>query len=305
MKRYFSLLTIVGMLAAGSAQANDKIHVFACEPEWASLAKEIGGDQIDAFAATSARQDPHHVRAKPSLIAAMRKADLVVCSGASLEIGWLPILLQKAGNTNTQPGSNGFLMAADVVPVLEKPVRLDRADGDVHPEGNPHIQLNPYNIALVAKALTEHLQEVDAANAELYQSHYDTFSKRWQEAITRWEAEAAGLKGVSVVVHHKSFTYLLDWLGMKEEGTLEPKPGIPPTTSHLESLLQTLNHHPVRMIIRTPYEPEDASQWLSEKTQTPAIILPFTVGGDAKSGDLFGLFDDTISLLNEANHAQQ
>ncbi|PJF20502.1 MAG: zinc ABC transporter substrate-binding protein, partial [Phototrophicales bacterium] len=137
------MMTLLGLLISHPAYANDKVNVFACEPEWAALASAIGGDKVKTFAATSARQDPHHVRAKPSLIAAMRRADLVVCSGAGLEIGWLPILLEKAGNTNTTPGSDGYLLAASYVPVLEKPTRLDRADGDVHPEGNPHVHLNP------------------------------------------------------------------------------------------------------------------------------------------------------------------
>ena len=300
MKRIFSFIVMLGLLTVAPAYANAAVNVFTCEPEWAALAEEIGGDKVETFAATTARQDPHHIRAKPSLIAAMRRADLVVCSGASLEVGWLPILLQKAGNANTQPGAPGYLLAADVVPLLEKPARLDRADGDVHPEGNPHVQLNPHNIALVAKELTARLKAIDPSNADAYQARYDVFSRKWEQAIARWEKDAASLKGAPMVVHHKSFTYLLDWLELKEAASLEVKPGIPPITSHLESLLQTLRSHPARLILRTPYEPDDASAWLSEKTGTPAIILPYTVGGDAQSGDLFALFDRTIALLKGA-----
>jgi len=304
MKYYLSLLTVLGLTMSAPAFAKDKLDIFACEPEWASLASEIGGDKVETFAATNAHQDPHHVRAKPSLIAAMRKADMVVCSGASLEIGWLPILQEKAGNANTMPGSDGYLLAASIVPMLEKPTRLDRADGDVHPEGNPHVQLNPHNIGLIASELVKRLKMVDPSNAATYQANYDAFSKRWQEATKRWESEAVSLKGVPVVVHHKSFTYLLDWLGMNEVGSLEPKPGVPPTTSHLEELLQSLKVRPAKAIIRTPYEPEDASEWLSEKTGDKAVILPFTIGGNDQSTDLFGLFDSTIKLLSEANNAK-
>lgn len=300
MKRILSILTVLVLLATVPADAHAAVNIFACEPEWASLAREIGGDKVEAFAATTARQDPHHIRAKPSLIAAMRKAALVICSGASLEVGWLPLLLQKAGNANTQPGGQGYLLAAEIVPMLEKPVKFDRAEGDIHPEGNPHVQLNPHNIALVAKELTVRLKAVDPANASAYQVRYNAFYRKWQETTARWEKEAAGLRSMPVVAHHKSFTYLLDWLGMKEVGSLEPKPGIPPTTAHLESLLQTLKAHPARVIIRTPYEPDDASRWLSEKTGTPAVVLPYTVGGDEQSGDLFALFDRTISLLRGA-----
>lgn len=299
MKHIFAFVIALGLLIA--VPANAKINVFACEPEWAALAKEIGGDEVETFAATTARQDPHYARAKPSLIAAMRKADLVICSGAGLEAGWLPVLLQKAANIKTQPGGNAFLMAADVVPMLEKPVKLDRSEGDIHPEGNPHVHLNPHNIALVAVALTGRLKTADPVNARIYQARFDTFSEKWRQAINRWEQEAAGLKGTSVVAHHKSFTYLMEWLGMPIVVTLEQKPGIPPTMSHLESLLQTQQANPARLIIRTPYDPEDASVWLSKKTRIPAIVLPFTVGGDAESDDLFALFDRTVALLKRAS----
>ncbi|MEQ1890461.1 MAG: zinc ABC transporter substrate-binding protein [Alphaproteobacteria bacterium] len=304
MKRMLPLFVFLGLMTAAPLSAQAKINLFACEPEWAALAREIGGDDVEIFSATTARQDPHYVRAKPSLIAAMRKADLVLCTGASLEVGWLPILLQKAGSANTQPGAQGYLLAAEVAPLLEKPARLDRADGDVHPEGNPHVQLNPHNISLVAKELTARLKAVDPVQAGSYQAHYDAFSGKWAAAAARWETEAAGLKGMPVVAHHKSFSYLLDWLGMREAGSLEAKPGIPPTAANLEALLQTLKSHPARIIIRTPYDPEDASAWLSEKTGTPAVVLPFTVGGDAESADLFALFERTIRLLKSAANDQ-
>ncbi len=304
MRFYFSVLAILGVLTTTPALAKEKVNVFACEPEWASLVREIGGDKVEVFSATSARQNPHHIRAKPSLIAAMRKSDLVVCSGAGLEVGWLPVLLDKAGNNNTKAGSDGYLLAADVVPVLETPTRLDRADGDIHPQGNPHVQLNPHNIALVAAELTKRLKSVDAVNADIYQTNYVAFSKRWQEAINRWEKEAASLKGIPVVVHHKSLTYLLNWLGMNEVGSLELKPGLPPTTAHLEALLQTLKSRPASVILRIPYDPADASEWLANKTGYKAIVLPYTVGGNTESSDLFGLFDSTIAILKEANNAK-
>lgn len=304
MKRILILTVFLGLIVIAPLSAQAKINLFACEPEWAALARELGGDDVEIFKATTAQQDPHFVRAKPSLIAAMRKADLVICSGASLEVGWLPILLQKAGNITTQPGAQGYLLAAEVVPVLEKPTRLDRADGDVHPEGNPHVQMNPHNILLVANELNARLKAVDPSSADGYQARYDAFSRKWDEATARWETEAAGLKGMPVVVHHKSFTYLLDWLGMQEAGSLEAKSGIPPTAANLEALLKRIKGHPARIIIRTPYDPEDPSAWLAGKTGTPAIVLPFTVGGDGNSGDLFALFDRTLNLLQGGNNAQ-
>ncbi len=300
----FLYLLLPGLFLLAPASSFARINVFACEPEWAALAEEIGGGKVEAFSATSAVQDPHYIRARPSLISKARKADLLLCSGASLEIGWLPILLQKA-SSGLQPGSVGYLMAAEVVTMLEIPGVVDRSMGDVHPEGDPHVHLNPHNIILVGKSLADRLAVIDAENASFYHDSYRDFSSRLRKAISRWESEARMLKGKPVVVHHKSFTYLLDWLGMKQVGTLEPKPGIPPTTSHLKNLLRQLKPSPADVIIRAPSDPDDASEWLSEKTGTKAIVLPYTVGGDEQSGDLFALFDRTIALLKGAYDDQQ
>lgn len=299
--RFCSTLSCLLLLVAIPAPAAAALRIFACEPEWAALADAIGGDRVRTFVATSAQQDPHHIRARPSLLAAMRRSDLVICTGASLEAGWLPILLHKAGRESVQPGRPGNLQAASVVPMLDRPTRIDRAEGDIHPEGNPHIQLNPHNIALVATALAERMRTIDPANADHYQARYEEFSDRWQRAIRSWEKSAQALHGVTVVAHHRSFTYLLDWLEMRLIGSLEPKPGIPPTTAHLGTLLQSLKKTPASAIIRTPYDPDDASGWLAAKAGIPALELPFTVGGSDLSRDLFGLFDHTIALLLEAN----
>ncbi len=299
MKQFLGILLFAAPLVAPQAE----VAIFACEPEWAALAEEIGSDKVAAFAATHARQDPHHIRARPSLIAKARRADLVFCSGAGLEAGWLPILLRKAGS-NVQPGMVGYLMAAEYVPILEKLTVVDRSMGDVHPEGNPHVHLNPHNVLLVAKALTKRLESIDASNTLFYRSQLEGFITRWRQAIAHWEKEASGLKGVPVVVHHKTFSYLWNWLELQQVASLEPKPGIPPTASHLESLLQQLKARPADVIVRTPYEPYDASEWLSEKTGTPALVLPYTIGGDAESSDLFALFDRSIHLLKGAVHDQ-
>jgi zinc/manganese transport system substrate-binding protein len=302
MKQLLGLF-VVGLLYAAPLSAQAKLNIFACEPEWAALATEIGADKVETFAATHARQDPHHIRARPSLIAKARRADLIFCSGAGLEVGWLPILLRKAG-ADVQPGSAGYLMASAYVPILEKPAVVDRSMGDVHPDGNPHVQLNPHNVLLVAKELTKRLQSIDTSNTGFYSNQLEGFTSRWQQAITVWEKQASSLKGAPVVVHHKAFSYLLDWLELKQVASLEPKPGIPPTTSHLESLLQQLKAKPADVIIRTPYEPDDASEWLSEKTGTPALMLPYTISGDAESNDLYALFDRSIKLLKEVLHDQ-
>lgn len=284
---------------AAPTSANAKVNIFACAPEWGALATELGGDKVDVYTASNANQDIHHMRAKPSLLAAMRKADLVICSGASLEIGWLPILLNKAGSNQVQEGSIGSIMASDYVERLEVMQNVDRSMGHVHPEGNPHIHLDPNNILIVSKVIAERLSEIDAPNAAFYDDAQKTFVSDWTQATTKWKNEASDLKGQKVVVYHKSWTYLLNWLGMESVASLEPKPGIPPTASHLEKVLQDIQGKNVSGILVAPFENEKAAKWLSEKSGIPIIHLPFTVGGNNQSKDLKSMFEDTIQRLKE------
>ena len=300
MKQCIRVIALSLFLLASQA-ANAALNVFACEPEWGALAQELGGDKVSVFNATNALQDVHHIEAKPSLVAQLRKADLLLCTGSELEIGWLPVLLRQSANDKLQAGKPGNFEATHYVRMLEIPTRLDRADGDMHPGGNPHIQTDPRNISKVAEALALRLAEVDAANAPFYQGRYKDFAQRWQTAIKRWEAQAASLKGVSIVVQHKGFPYLEDWLGLKQVATLEPKPGVEPTSAHLAEVLTQLQRQPARMVIRAAYNSDRPSQWLSERAKIPAVALPFTVGGSERAKDLFSLFDDTIQRLLEAN----
>ena len=300
MKRFIQVIALSIFFMASQA-ANAALNIFACEPEWGALAQELGGDKVTVFSATNALQDVHHIEAKPSLVAQLRKADLLLCTGSELEIGWLPVLLRQSANDKLQAGKPGNFEATHYVRMLEIPTRLDRADGDVHPGGNPHIQTDPRNISKVAEALALRLAEVDAANATFYQGRYKDFAQRWQEAIKRWEAQAAPLKGIAIVVQHKGFPYLVDWLGLKQVATLEPKPGVEPTSAHLAEVLAQLQRQPARMVIRAAYNGDRPSQWLSERAKIPAIALPFTVGGSERAKDLFSLFDDTIQRLLETN----
>jgi zinc/manganese transport system substrate-binding protein len=273
------------------------LNIFACEPEWAALAQEIGGDKVAAFAATTARQDPHRIEARPSLIARARNADLVVCSGSELEIGWLPLLLQQSGNARIQRGSPGYLEASQAVARLEIPKVVDRALGDIHPSGNPHVHLDPRNIARIAEALAARLEQIDAANAAVYHERAADFGRRWASALEKWTKLAAPLKGVAVVVYHKDLSYFIAWSGMREAGALEPKPGLPPTPAHLAELIERMKRDPAKAVVFSPFNNPEAARFLSERTGIPAIGLPYTVGGSDKAKDLFGLFDDTIERL--------
>jgi len=287
------------ILAALANPATAKVTVFACEPEWGALAGEIGGDNVKVQNATSAHQDPHFISARPSLIAGVRNADLVFCTGADLEIGWLPLLLRQSGNGDVQPGNSGYLAAADYVRKLEIPTSVDRAQGDVHPQGNPHIIGNPHNVAIVARELAERLAAIDPENADAYRQRYEEFQARWAEAIRRWEGEAAALRGAPIVVQHKTWVYLTDWLGLDVVTTLEPRPGIPPTTSHLQKVLKNIAASPPVMIINAAYENDKPSVWLAERSGVPEVTLPYTVGGSKQADSLFSLFDVTIAALTE------
>jgi len=295
--RYTFFIAVLGLLFAAPSSAFAKVNIFACEPEWAALSTEIGGDLVEVYTATKAHQDVHYMRAKPSLLAAMRKADLVFCSGASLESGWLPILLQKAGKPDVQQNTVGWLMASDFVRKLDVMEHVDRSMGHIHPEGNPHVHLNPHNILDIVDILTERLFIIDQDNGATYDANALAFKEKWKQAIARWKVEREALKGSNVVVYHKSWSYLTDWLGMNTIASLEPKPGLPPTTAHLESVLQTLKGKSVKAILVAPFENDDAAQWLSARTNIPILRMPYTIGGSDQADTLESLLDESLSLL--------
>jgi zinc/manganese transport system substrate-binding protein len=271
--------------------------VFACEPEWGALAAELGGDDASIFIATTARQDPHQIQARPALIARLRGADIAVCTGAELEIGWMPVLLRQASNAKVQPGGPGYFEATQQVPLLEVPTRLDRADGDIHPQGNPHVQGDPRNMRVIAAALARRFAQIDPVRSAAYAQRAKAFDDKLGQAIQRWQAAAAPLKGVNVVIYHKAWAYLFGWLGMNDVAVIEPKPGVPPGSAYLAQLLDDIPARQAKMIVYAAYQDPRAPDFIAEKTHIPAVMLPFTVGGTESAGDLFGFYDDTIKRL--------
>jgi len=294
---YFLQTLLLFSFCLTSLPVMAKLNVFACEPEWAALAKALGGEELKVSSATTANQDPHHIQARPSLIAKARRADLLICTGAELEVGWLPLLLRKSANGKIQPGQPGHFMASDYVTLLEKPAVLDRAQGDVHATGNPHIHLDPRRIVVVAKALVATLANIDPPHQKDYQQQLQRFNQQWQEAILGWEQQSAALKGNNVVVNHNSWVYLEDWLGLKRVATLEPKPGIPPTSSHLAGVLKRMKADPADLIIYASFKNERPAKWLSAKTDIPFAALPFSVDKDE---ELIHWFDKLITTMMDA-----
>jgi zinc/manganese transport system substrate-binding protein len=289
------IIVLALLIISSTAQAT--VNVFACEPEWAALTQLLAGDKASIYTATGALQDPHRVEARPSLIAKARRANLLVCTGAELETGWLPVILRESGNSAIQPGRPGSFEAASFVLMLEVPTRLDRGDGDVHAAGNPHIQTDPHNFLAVADALSKRLIQLDAANTTYYQQQLATFNLQWRAAIARWEKQAAPLKGVPIIVQHRGFPYLNNWLGLKQVAELEPKPGMEPSAAHLGLVLNELQQHPAKMVLRAAYQDGRPSEWIAERAKITTVALPYTVGGTTQAIDLFTLFDDTVARL--------
>ncbi len=291
IKRHLLMMLFFTLWGSNSHSA---IDVFACEPEWASLVQILGGEKVIAFSATTALQDPHHIQARPSLIAKARRADLLVCTGAELEIGWLPLLLRKSGNGRIQTGQPGYFMAADHVTLLEKPKILDRSQGDVHADGNPHIHLDPHRIMLIAEALTKTLSRVDPDNQSHYQNNWNNFKDKWSRAIAKWQQQSQSLQAKKIVVNHNSWVYLENWLKLERVATLEPKPGIAPSSTHLAQVLTQLKHQQADMILYASYQNDKAVRWLAQKTHIPVVALAFTVSNDES---LFQWYEGIINQL--------
>jgi len=284
-------------LACAGPSAQAALNVFACEPEWAALAVEIGGDKVNAYAATTGLQDIHQIQARPSLIAKLRSADLLVCTGADLEVGWLPMVQRQASNPRVQRGAAGYFEASSAVTMLEVPGKVDRALGDLHAYGNPHVQTDPRNLIPVAHALARKLAALDGPHAADYVLGAQRFEQRWREHLARWEQRAKPLVGQRFVAHHNSWPYLRHWLGLELVGFLEPKPGIPPSSAHLAHLLKELEGAPVKGIIRAGYEDPRPSEWLAERTGARAMVVPQTLGATPAAKDLVSLYDAMLDAL--------
>jgi|SRR6185312_688971 len=297
--RILKLLSLVLTLALPLPALAD-VNVFSCEPHWTALVNEIGGSHVNVTTATGAYNDPHFIQAKPSLISAIRKADLVVCNGADLEVGWLPVLMNQGARDGVQPGQPGFLDASQYVTLLQVPSRVDRAQGDIHPYGNPHFQTDPRMMSAVAPELAKRLAQLDPSNAADYQKHYADFKTRWDAALAKWQQQAAPLKGMKLIAYHDGWVYMQDWLGVDVVGFLEPKPGIPPSPGHLADLLSAIKSQGVKGIIYTPYEDEQAPGWLADHGGIPKAVVADTVGAD-NDKDLSQFYQQIVDQLLKLN----
>lgn len=286
----FFLLTLL------AAPAQAALRVFACEPEWAALATEIGGDRVSVYTATGPHQDPHHVDARPSLIAQVRKADLVACTGAELETGWLPVLLARAAN----PALKGdrLFYATDHVALLGVPAGpVDRGKGDVHARGNPHVHLDPRRMMAIGDALARTLGRLDSANAAFYTERAQGLRTKLAAALPAAGVEA--LRGRRWFVAHDAWPYLFDWLGATQAGALEPLPGVPPSSRHLARLAEQARQEPSHGILHTAFDDPRAIDWLARNGHTCGIELPYTVGASPRSRDLASWYAELLARLTQ------
>jgi len=285
---------IAFLLLLGTQQVYAALNILACEPEWAALATEIGGAHIKVSSATTAMQDPHHIQARPSLIAKARKADMVICSGAGLEAGWLPVLLQKSANPEIQPGKPGYFVATEHVELLGK----DGTDpNNLHAAGNPHVHFDPQRVLVIATALADVMAQIDNDHASQYHDNLRDFSDSWNMSIRQWQLALSKITGRIVIVHHDSWIYLLQWAGVKQLATLEPQHGVAPSASHLAGLLKQLKNQHADLIIRSGYEEKRPSRWLSEKSGVPVVSIPFSVSEYRTKGSLKRWMDEVINHL--------
>jgi len=293
MKNIYIIILSLINLTFTNLNAKSNFNVFACEPEWALITKEIVKDKADISVGVYAKQNPHFIQAKPSLIANVKNANLVVCTGADLETGWLPMLLEKSGNQCVP-----VLYTYKFVDMLDKVDidKIDRKNGDVHPFGNPHIHLNPYNMLKIAFAIKEELVKLDKDNANFYNQNYDIFVKNWNNSINKWSNEAKKLNGVKIVAHHKDFDYLAQWLKINIVAYLEEKPGVEPTAKYLASIVNNIDNQNIKLIIRAPYSSSSPSIWVNDRTNIKNIELPYSLDFNSQN-NIFDLYNNILAIL--------
>ncbi len=274
-----------------------RLQVVTTYPYIAKLVEHVGGARVNVHALAGGQWDPHTIMAKPSFIAKLRRADLLVLNGAQLEIGWLPPLLGQASNPKVNVGARGLLDLSRFVKMIDVPDNVSRAHGDIHPDGNPHYYLDPHNMLPLAEAIATKLGELDSSGSQFYRDNLDQFTEKWKAKLDEWEKRLTVLKGALVIEYHKNYDYLLRRYGIQLLGTVELLPGIPPTSRHIQELEGKIAGAQVRFILQDIYNPDEASRHLAKKFGIPMIKLPHDVGAVREAEGLFSLFDEIVRRL--------
>ena len=296
-----SLALLLASLQVPPAQAAGKIQIVTATSDLAALAQEVGGDRVEVESIARGYQDPHFVEAKPSFLLKLRKADLLVVVGLELEIGWLPPLINQSGNPRIQVAAPGYFDASRFAEILEIPRGIvTRAEGDVHPLGNPHYWLDPANGQRIAKGIADKLSEMRPADASYFEQRYQTFTKRLQEEDQKWVAEMKPYAGRKVVTYHRSWPNFAKHFDLDVVGYIEPRPGIPPTPSHTLELIQMMKRENVKVAMVEPYFDLKTPKAIARDTGAQVVVMMPSVGGEKEITDYFKLFDYDIALLKKA-----
>jgi ABC-type Zn uptake system ZnuABC Zn-binding protein ZnuA len=294
-----TVVAVLGLLAAAPAHAD--LKVAASLTDLASVAQFVGGKHVTAQSLCRGYEDPHFVPAKPSLMKAIQNADVFISTGLELDGGWLPLVLPGSRNPKIQPGTKGFVDASQGIDVLEKPVgTVSRAEGDIHPLGNPHYYADPKNLEVLANHLADVFSQLDPANAADYAANAKAFDERMETSLAKWEQELAPYKGASVVPYHRNFDYFADRFGLKLFGTVEPKPGIPPSPRHITELAEAMKKAGVKVIVYQPYYSADACNEVAKRARGTAVEVATEVGGVPGTNDVFTKFDVLVSSVAKA-----
>jgi zinc/manganese transport system substrate-binding protein len=293
------------MLSPRLAEAK-KLIVVTSTTDMAALTQEVGGDKVSVESLAKGYQDPHFVEAKPSFLLKLRQADLLVSVGLQLEIGWLPPLINQSGNAKIQVGAPGYLDASQFAEILEIPQgTVTRAEGDVHPLGNPHYWLDPDNGRRIARGISGKLADMDPADAAYFQERFQDFEKRLTAAEQKWDAEMKPYHGRKVVTYHRSFPNFAKHFGLNVVGYVEPRPGIPPTPSHTVQLIQLMRRESCKVVLVEPYFDLKTPQSIGRETGAQVVVYLPSVGGEKQVTNYFELFDYDIALLTKAFQASQ
>ncbi|MCM2279768.1 MAG: metal ABC transporter substrate-binding protein [Oligoflexia bacterium] len=289
-------LVSLALLTASSAEA--KLTVVTTLPSLADIAQNVGGEEVEAASVTKGLQDPHFIDPRPDLVLRLNRADLLVHVGLGLEDGWLPPLLVGSRNAKIQTGASGNFEASSVIPLKDVPAgKIDRSMGDVHPGGNPHFMLDPHNGILIARALAKRLGQLRPEKAVGFNERADRYVKELETRIKGWETALKPFAGRLVATYHKSWTYLSSWLKLEEAGTIEPKPGIPPSPEHVVKLIGLMREKGVKLILIEPYYPRAQAENVAQKSGARLVTLPTEVHGAEGVKSYFGVFDAIVREL--------
>jgi zinc/manganese transport system substrate-binding protein len=293
-----ALALLASIVAPGSARAQSKLNVVTTTEDLASIAREVGGDRIVVESISRGYQDPHFVEAKPSFILKLQKASLLVVVGRELEIGWLPPLIQQSRNAKVQVGAEGYLDASREARILDVPQgQVTRAEGDVHPLGNPHYWLDPENGKVIARAITQKLVQLRPNDKAYFEQRLNDFSTRLTEAERRWVQLLAPYRGTKVVTYHRSFSNFAERFGLDVIGYIEPRPGIPPSPQHTLDLMNEMKRQNVKLVLVEPYFDLKTPNAIGRTTGAEVLVMPPSTGGVKEITDYLKLFEYDVNLL--------